>query len=244
MPNQSNATSAMKKSILILISTGAISVPALSQGWRIAPTVGLNASAINYSSGLKTSLKSGALDLHTGVLARPQVGAYIDRSISERLSVRSGLLYTGKGGHLTLTSTRNRAVSAQASTRLSYLEIPLLLTVAIAENGLRLMGGPVLGVALGGKNVVQGSNSGVSAGSETTNLRIGEGVNDDMRPTDLSVSVGLVKQMDISDHPLEIGLHVQPSLSKLTPNVPAYPNNFAPNLLVGLRVAYLFELRR
>ncbi len=234
----------MKKTILLLVFAMAISIPALSQAWRIAPTVGLNVSATHYSSGLKTSLKSGDVDLSTSVLPRPQVGVYLDRSISDRLSIRSGLLYTGKGGRLTLTSTRNNAVSAQSRTWFSYLEIPLLLNIAIGEHGLRLMGGPILGIALSGKSVVQGSNAGVSLGSETTNLSIGEGVNDDMRPTDLSVSIGLSKELEVGNRPLEIGLHVQPSLSKLTPNLPAYPNNFARNLLVGVRVVYLFELRR
>ena len=234
----------MKRTILLLVFTMAISVPALSQGWRIAPTVGLNVSAISFSNGLKNNLKSGNLDFSNGVLTRVQVGAYIDRAISERLSIRSGLLYTGKGGHFTLTSTQNRAVSAQASVQFNYLEIPLLLNVAIGNSRLWLMGGPVLSIALNGKSVTQVGNSGTSSPIQTTNLRIGERIGDDFRPTDLSVSLGLVKQLDVFDRPLEIGVHVQPSFSNWNPNSPANPDNFARNLLVGLRVAYLFELRR
>lgn len=204
--------------------------------------VGVNVSHIAYSSGLKVSVRFSAYDFSTGILAKPQIGAYIDRSISDRLSIRTGLLYTGKGGRFTLTFTQNSTVSGQADTPLSYLEVPLLLNVAIGESGLRLMGGPVLGITLSAKNVVRASNAGVSLGSETTSLRIGDRADDDIRSTDLSVSIGLAKQVNIGERPLEIGLHIQPSLSKLTPAIPAYPNNFARNLLVGLRVAYLIEL--
>jgi hypothetical protein len=54
----------------------------------------------------------------------------------------------------------------------------------------------------------------------------------------------LVKELEIGDRPLEIGLHVQPSFSKWNTRSQFESDYYAKNLLVGLRVAYLFELRR
>lgn len=234
----------MKKNLLLLVFATIVSLPALSQGWRIAPAVGLNASYVSYSSGLRNSVKAADVDLSSGVRARGQVGAYIDRFISDGLSIRAGLLYTGKGGRVTLTSTQNSAVSAQSDFQFNYLEVPLLVNIGIGDNGLRLMGGPVLGLALSGKSITQGRSSGVVLSSETTKLSIGNSEDDDFRPTDLSVSLGLAKQLELGDSALEIGLHVQPSFSRFTPESAGFPDNFARHLMVGLRVVYLFEIGR
>lgn len=237
----------MKKNILLLVFTTVVSVPALSQGWRIAPTVGVNISAISYSSTMRNALNADMLNTAPGPLARFQAGALLDYAFSDRFSIRSGLMYTGKGGSLRIDGSQyGISETIRGSYQLNYMEIPLLLNIAIGDNGFRLTGGPVLGVTLNGKGVVDSrtiSGYGYYGGSNTT-FDIGSRRTDDILPLDLSVSLGLVKEIEVGDRPLEIGLYVQPSYSKWTTRSTYDSDFFARNLLAGLRVAYLFELRR
>jgi hypothetical protein len=232
---------------LLTLLTCIVTAPAMSQGWRIAPTVGLNVSAITYSSAFRNAMNSGSTSTSTGLLVKLQVGALLDYAFSDRFSIRSGLLYTGKGGRIRSTGSQYGIIeTARARIELSYVEIPLLLNIAVGNNGFRLMGGPILGVTLSGKSVVEAGNYygyGYFGGS-TTNFKIGSDPTSSILPIDLSVSLGLVKEMDIGNRPFEIGLHVQPSFSNWNTTSKTQPANYARNLLVGLRIAYLFELRR
>lgn len=241
----------MKKSMFLLVVTTAISLPALSQGWRITPTVGLNGSAALYSAAFRNdlnALNSGTAGaVRTGVMANVQVGALLDYAFGDRFSIRSGLIYTGKGTIFRISEYQNGgSVTVPVSYQLSYAEIPLLLNIAIGDNGLRLIGGPVVGITLNGKFVVDAGNYGSYGyyGGSTRNLRIGSNRTDNILPTDLSVSIGLLKELEVGNRPLEIGLHVQPSISKWNTISKYKPDYYGRNLLVGLRVAYLFELRR
>ena len=237
----------MKKNLLLFVLPILFSFPALSQGWRIAPTVGLNVSAITYSNAFRNAMNSGSTSISTGLSVKFQVGALLDYSFSDRFSIRSGLLYTGKGGSIRSTATQYGITeTARGRIELSYVEIPLLLDIAVGHDGFRLMGGPILGVTLRGKSVVEAGNYyGYGYfGGNTTNFRIGSDPSSSILPIDLSVSLGLVKEIEIGNRPLEIGLHVQPSFSNWNTTSKTQPANYARNLLVGLRIAYLFELRR
>lgn len=241
----------MKKTILLFVFFAIACVPALSQGWRIAPTFGLNGSAVLYSAAFRNdlnALNSGTAGrVRTGALAKVQVGALLDYAFGDRFSIRSGLIYTGKGVSFRISEFQNGgSVTVPVSYQFSYVEIPLLLNIAVGDNGLRLVGGPVVGVTLNGKFVVDAGNYGSYGyyGGSTENLRIGSNRTDNILPTDLSVSIGLVKELEVGNRPLEIGLHVQPSISKWNTISKYKPDYYGRNLLVGLRVAYLFELRR
>lgn len=217
------------------------------QGWRIAPTVGFNVVSVTYSNALRNSMNTGATTISPGASVRFQVGALVDYAFSDRFSIRSGLLYTNKGGSLRNTETQYGITqTARANLELSYLEIPLLFKIAIGQNKLRLVAGPVLGGALGGKYVIaSGSYYGYGYfGGSTSTMKVGTDVNSSLMPIDLSVSLGLVKELEVADRPLEIGLHVQPSFSNWTTISRTVPENYARNLLVGLRIAYLLELSR
>lgn len=237
----------MKKKILAFVFAILFYSPAFSQGWRIAPTVGVNVSAITYSSAFRNAMNAGNTSINTGLLVTFQVGALLDYAFSDRFSIRSGLLYTGKGGSVRSTASQYGITeTARARIELSYLEIPLLLNIAVGHDGFRLMGGPILGVTLSGKSVVEAGNYyGYGYfGGNTTNFKIGSDPTSSILPIDLSVSLGLVKEMEIGNRPLEIGLHVQPSLSNWNTTSKTQPSNYARNLLVGLRIAYLFDLGR
>lgn len=234
----------MKKNILPVVFTILFSGPALSQGWRIAPTLGLNVSAISYSTAFRNNLNSNTTSTSTGPMARFQVGALLDYAFSDRFSIRSGLLYMGKGGSLRVTTSRyGLTETGRATYQIDYLEIPFLLNLAVGTGGYRLVGGPVFGLALSAKSVAQAS-TGYSLASQTTQYKIGSTLTDQVLPTDLSVSLGVVRELELGNRPLEIGLHVQPSFSNWNTVSKTRSDYYAKNLLVGLRVSYLFELRR
>lgn len=237
----------MKKNLLPFVFSTLFSIPALSQGWRIAPTVGFNVSAISYSTAFRNSLNSGTSTISTGLSVKFQVGALLDYAFSDRFSIRSGLLYTGKGGSLRSTASQYGITqTAKVNIELNYLEIPFLFNIAVGNDGFRLVGGPILGITLSGKNVIAAGNYiGYGYfGGYSTNFKIGSDENSSLMPTDLSVSLGVVKELEIGNRPLEIGLHVQPSFSNWTTITKSLPDRYAKNLLVGFRIAYLFELRR
>lgn len=218
----------------------------LSQGWRVGPTVGLNVGTISYSTAYRNAINAGinsSTSISYGSVVKFQVGALLDYAVSDRLSIRSGLLYTAKGGSTRVTATQyGTTQSAKAAFELNYLDIPLLLNVAVGNKGLRLVGGPVLGVTLNAKYVIP-SGTYTGAGS-STNYKIGSDANSAVMPTDLSICLGLVRELQLSDRPLEIGLYTQPSLSSWTTITKKQADKSARTLMFGLRVAYLFELRR
>lgn len=182
-----------------------------------------------------------------GLLVRFQFGAYVDYAFSDRFSVRSGLLYAEKGGSLHITEAQYEITqSLRGSYKFNYLQIPLLLSIAVGNSDLRVVGGPILGVALNGKGTLEGgyvNGYGYFTGN-VTNFKIGSKLTDQMLPLEMSASLGLIKELNVADRPLEIGLHVQPSFTNWNTLSRTRSDYYARNLLVGLHVAYLFELRR
>lgn len=235
----------MKKFILpVVFAFVCFTHTAMSQGFRIAPTVGVNGSGILYSSAFRNGLNSSTINTTTGLLVKFQAGALLDYAFSDRFSIRSGVLYTGKGGSLAIKLTQNGVTqSAQGSYEFNYIDVPLLLNIAVGESGFRIMGGPVVGIALNAKTIVQASN-GTNLESRTLNYSIGNSTTDQVLPLDLSASLGLVKELQVGDRPLEIGIRAQPSFSKWTTISKTVPDRYARNLLVGLRITYLFALGR
>jgi len=238
----------MKKWYFFLFFVSLLSSIAHAQELRIAPVVGVNISGVAYSKSYLAGAISPLYDTRTGPLARLYLGGIIDYAFSERFSIRTGLQVSGRGGTIRLTYSQS-GVSGKGKGRymFNYLELPLMLSVALNDNGLRLVSGPVLGVALNAKSVVNVNVSG-SAGryidSGTEKMSIGTNPSDYVRPTDLSFAIGVAKQFQMDRQGLEVGVQIQPSLSKLNPSAKLRSDYFARHWLVGFRAAYFFEVRR
>lgn len=236
----------MKKTLFLLAFATAISIPALSQGWRIAPTFGLNVSYISYSTAFRDNLNSSTLRTKPGVLGRGQVGALLDYAFSDRFSLRSGLIYTGKGGSLRFDASQyGFTESIRGGYKLDYMDIPLLLNFAVGRNNWRIILGGVVGITMSAKGIVEDGNFtgyGYYQGN-TSVLGIGNRANQ-VQPFDLCSTIGYVKELDVADRPFEVGLYFQNSLTKWNSSSRTQPDFYARNYLVGLRVAYLFEIGR
>lgn len=236
----------MKKNTFFLVLATLLAGSVSAQSWRIAPTFGLNVASISYSNAFRNSLNSGTLTTRTGPLVKGQVGALIDYAFSDRFSIRSGLLYTGKGGSLRMSGTQYGIVeSIRGSYKLDYLDVPLLLNFAVGRNNWRIIVGAVAGLTLSAKGTVEGTTIagyGYYRGN-TTVLGVGNGANQ-VQPFDFCTTIGYVKELDVADHPLEVGLYFQNSLTNWNSSAKIQSDLTARHLLCGVRVAYLFELRR
>lgn len=232
---------------LLLILISFLSRPALSQKLRIAPTLGLNTSTVAFSEAYRNSLNSSLVSTTFGITARWQAGALLDYAFTDRFSVRTGLLFTGKGSNVRFTGyqTGYTPVTIRGGIQLNYLEVPLLLTVAVGSKGLRLVGGPVVSIALNGRFTSDGGSyygSGYYGSNEP--LPIGTNATDGLLPFELSATLGLVREMKLADRTLELGLYSQPSLTNWDPGVRIRPDYTARNGLFGVKVAYFFALPR
>ena len=233
------------KNVLLLLLGLASYVPTYGQSWRVAPTLGVNLSTISFSNALLNA-QSGGTRITPGLTGRWQLGALVDYGISEQISIRSGLLYSVRGSSLKATTTQSGySVTSTGSYTMNYLDLPLLVTVAIGQNGLRLVGGPVLGFALGGKfSLDDVTVAGYSYGGGENKLTVGNTTSNSMLPTDFSLSLGLLKQVDINEKTFELGVHVQPSLSSFSPGTRLMPTYTTTHFLIGLKASYFFEVGR
>ncbi|MBO0929814.1 outer membrane beta-barrel protein [Fibrella aquatilis] len=235
----------MKTYLLLLL--GALGcTPVFGQQWRIAPTVGVNLATISYSNAYLNLFTSNGSRVSPGFVPRWQVGALIDYTISEQVGIRSGLLYSTRGSNIQTSVTRSGyTVTASGSNQINYLDVPLLVTVGLGENGFRLVGGLVLGIALSGTSKTDAYTvAGYKFDGEEAKLPIGNSSNDRIVPTDVSVSLGILKQLDLNRRFLELGFHIQPSLSSFATGTKQYPSYTSTYFQFGLKASYFFDIGR
>lgn len=235
----------MKKFILItLIGLGSFG-PAFSQRVRILPTLGLNMAYDFNSRELKDQYENNSLGstIRFGGLILPYAGVLADYTVSDRLTVRSGLAYSGKGGSLSIRSTdRNNSSRGTIKSRYGYLEIPLLLNLEVGNSGLRFVGGPVLGLAVGArsKGIVKGGGDNFSYSEK---LSIGTTDSDEVLPIEIGLSLGLTKTIELAGRPLEGWFSVQPSLSNYIVQSQSPGTYTSRHFLLGFRISYPIEVR-
>lgn len=107
---------------------------------------GLNAGNLNQD--FKNSNAEEAMILRIGY----HVGATVDLSFSDNLSLQSGMLFTSKGSRVDIADLEEDNETSEGYDRyvLNYLEVPAVITYKIL--GLRLYAGPYAAIFLGGKN--------------------------------------------------------------------------------------------
>lgn len=153
----------------------AASIPAAAQRSHIGLEAGLQLSNFTVRATLPASFGTGTqvgkatADLRAGIRA----GIVADGYISRDFTLQSGLYFTQKGAN---------DPNGNASYRLSYLELPVLLLAKarLGTGHLFLGGGPFVAVAIGGK---------YDYGSGSQDLTFGDGAGANFRRIDGGVLV-------------------------------------------------------
>ena len=240
------------KSLLFSLLGLVFGFAVMAQELKIAPVFGPSVSFAGYSKAYRDVLKNdfpelikdagGQGKVHILPAVRIQIGGLLDYSLSEVLSVQTGLLFNLRGHSIRMKVSGNGGTGkAVGKVRVSYLELPLWGKYKMGESGFNVSVGPTFGVALGGKLRSKYSIDGESE-SETESLSIGndEGL-DDVKPLDVSLNLGLAKQISVGEHPLEVSLNIQPSLTKWTVSSNSEYNGR--HITVGIRAAYFFGIK-
>lgn len=218
-----------------------------AQKVKIAPAIGPNATITNMSKASRDDTKAAAGNSGGKANFPPffkfQAGALIDYALNESFGLQSGLLINYKGWNVKSSGTYSGVeVTISARQTFTYLELPLWATYRIGDNGLKLIGGPVVGAALGVKEKRKGAGNGRTE-TQTIKGAIGSDPEDDnARPIDLSISLGLAREIMIADRALELSLNVQPSITKWNPSSRLDSQRFGRHFVVGLRAAYFFPI--
>lgn len=245
---------AFSAAFLLVVSFG------YAQEIRIAPVVGPVASFSFKSSEVRDNLKgeeetfendNPGLDWTYRNLPSPRfvLGGLLDYSLNETVSFQSGLLFHVRGENHTVkikgTDGYGDRVNAKMKYgyNMSYLEIPLWVRYSIGDNGLKLIGGPGFGFAIGGKQKVKITGYGQDI-SESDKASVGKDpFEDDILPFDFSLNIGVGKEFLIGNNPLEVTLFVQPSLSKWNTSSKVSPDYSYRHFSAGLRAAYYLPIR-
>ncbi len=238
----------------------AISAGCFAQQIRIAPVLGPNASTTLKSSYVKDEMKETGDDFEAVNPGLDWVGRYVpslgflvgglaDYSLNETLSFQSGVLLHLRQENYTIkikgTDMYGDRVNAKGgfNYRISYLEIPLWIRYAIGNNGLKLIGGPSFGFALGGKVTAKLQGYGQDV-KESTKLAVGkDAFGSSVKPFDFGLNLGVGKEFQIGNNPLELTVFVQPSFSKWNPSSAISPDYWQRHFSTGIRAAYYFTIR-
>lgn len=176
----------MKKIILSLLAVGMLSSAANAQ-LRIAPELGLNMANMAIK-GTSTTMKAGAA-----------LGAVIDFSLTDNLTLQPGLFYMMNGASMT-----------GGSISVNTIQIPINVIYLLGDEGDNRFffgAGPYLGYNIGGNIKPSGGSS--------TSLNIGsDKLKDDIKAMDfgLGVNVGYLLASG-----LFFRAHYQTGLAELSP---------------------------
>ncbi|MBO0950908.1 porin family protein [Fibrella forsythiae] len=236
----------MRKYLLFILGLACYAPMMAQQRWRIAPTLGVNTSSVSLSNAYKADLNSGTAKTDIGLAFKWQIGAFAEYPFTERLAFRTGLFYTPKGFNLTVKSTQANVPTITGSQKSYYLEIPLLVNVAVGQKGFRIVGGPVFGLALGGTSTIDPVRylGNTIFEGQTASLTVGSSITDDLLPTDTGIIIGLVRERDRLGLPIELGVYSQIGLSNYNPSLTRQPSHSVRNTLFGLKASYFFEVGR
>jgi hypothetical protein len=151
-------------------------------------------------SGMEDPEGTNGLGFHVGVFARIP--------LSDKLGLRPELLYSTRSSTSQLNSSiellgTTTTVDAETKGTLSYLEIPLLLDLAVNE-GLSLQVGPAFGFMMGNKVTVTGNTSVTTGGQTvTTSLNSESNSTDGLNTLEIAGVIGLGYRLE---NGLDLGL--------------------------------------
>jgi hypothetical protein len=197
----------MKKVILSLALLAGVTSAAQAQSTRFGVKAGVGLATLTGSDVSGTNKKS---------LVVPQAGVMADFGFSDLLSFHPELLYSQKG-------IRYESGSDYVQSRLSYLDLPLLLRVN--ADGLFFEAGPQVGFLIGEKDEIKVG----SLSSSTTST-------DGTRKVDLGYIAGLGYQLSSG---LEVGVRYNGGISDLNDSNNSGSSK-ARNSVFQFQVGYLF----
>ncbi|GAB3517535.1 porin family protein [Emticicia fontis] len=237
------------KSLLVVLALS-LSVVSFGQTLKIAPVVGVNATSVMNSDDIK-DIYDELEDYDIKWKHRPALkgtfGAWVDYEANEKLGFRTGLLLDFKGEVMKIKYKEDdESIKAKLRMKYTYLELPLMVTYKIGDNGFKLLAGPSINFAISAKGTSSYRyeyDGDVDKGSETENYKIGSDPDKhDIKPIDLSFNLGLAKEIEVKDRPLEVSLMVSPSLTKYTTITKDEPDYFSRHFAIGFKVAYFFSI--
>lgn len=236
------------KSLLIVLALS-LSVVSYGQELKIAPVVGVNITSVMNSDKIKDAYDFLAeyVDWKHRPSLKGTFGAWADYSANDKLGFRTGLLFTFKGEVMKLKYNEDgESGKAKLKQKFTYLELPLLVTYKIGDNGFKLLAGPSINFAVSAKatgTYKYEFDGDVDKGSETENYEIGSDPDKhDVKPIDLTFNIGVAKDINVKDKPLEASLMVSPSLTKYTTITKDEADYFSRHFVIGFKLAYFFSI--
>lgn len=236
------------KSLLLVLALS-LSVGAFGQELKIAPVIGVNITSVMNSDKIKDAydyLSDYGNFKHRPAL-KGTLGAWADYSTNDKLGFRTGLLFTFKGEVMHVKfDDGDESGRAKLKQKFAYLELPLMVTYKIGDNGFKLLAGPSINFAISAK--ATGTyryefDGDVEKGSDTEHYEIGSDPDKhDVKPIDLTFNIGLAKDINVKDKPLEASLMVSPSLTKYTTITKDEADYFSRHFVIGFKLAYFFSI--
>jgi hypothetical protein len=175
------------------------------------------------------------------------IGALIGFDITEKISLQTGLLFSTKGYRQVEKETidEDNKYKVVGILKLNYLEVPVLASYnySVKENMKIYAGlGPVLGIAVGGKNVEKGTwTIDGEKESEKESEKISFGNNED-RDDFKIVDLGWMIHAGIQYEKYKFGVFYNQGLINLSPYI---DNGLRiKNKAFGLSVAYVIDLKK
>ena len=222
--------------VLVLISIMFFSIQAQAQ-LKFGVRAGLNLAdmAIEGMNGMTEKMITS---FHLGPVA--------EYSLSEKLSLESGLLLSGKGKKVEYNeSDQGITLGVKATISPIYLEIPVnaLYKFNIKDGKVLLFAGPYFAFGVAGKTKTEFTASGLPSGmtlsslgltDETKNIKFGTKSDSDMKGTDFGLNFGAGFEKNNYQIRVQYGL----GLSNLDPQ--GSSTNEMKNRVIGISLGYLF----
>lgn len=139
----------MKKHIFFILTFLVLALPAWSQ-LTIEPSIGIGACIQGYI--FEDGDRPSDYDLFNRPIFRPEVGFTARYAIMDSISVGAGILINGRGGKLYEQEISGGDLyEASATLSLSYLTIPLFISIGPQGGGLGAELGLLPAIAISGK---------------------------------------------------------------------------------------------
>ncbi len=154
------------KKFLFLFFSFSVSQSVFAQKLGVGVRANVHFASQSLPADVANSLSSfGGLQNIIGI----GIAVPIEISLTDMFSIQPEIMYLQKGAKLAIDVAG--VAKIDASQKLNYLEVPVLLKVNFLKDaplGISLLAGPSFGYALSGTNVVTASGSSIPATNQTT----------------------------------------------------------------------------
>lgn len=220
----------MKKTLTILLLAAGVVCNNAKAQVRFAPEAGINLSKVNYTADAGLFGPGVTFSTSTSMAIGLKVGVVADLGLSDHFSIQPGIFYSMKNGKTTYDVNAGIInVSAEQTTKLNYIDIPVMALYKFDVGPGKLFAGigPNVGIGIGGKREFSvlgiDSSADVKFGSDSDQVkRIDFGGN---------VNVG---------YELPMGLYLRLSYNMGFVNLSNIPAETYKNMGFGVSVGYMF----